>query len=109
MSVLWNILIIASAVIGLMYDKLMISDKLYALKYYIPSLCAQLDCLHIDWINAKSLYEYSEIELGEIFGKHLKELSSLSDKYMDGFSWRVHKRAAKRASEITKMWADKLC
>jgi hypothetical protein len=107
-AIVWNLALLVSGAAALVFDKLMINDKLAALKYFIPELNRLLDSLHTEWIKVNELYDYDEAEIGEIFTRHMTELSLLTEKYLDNLNFPTHGKSVEKASEITRYWAEQL-
>ena len=105
-GVIWGLLILASGVASLVFDKLMIADKLTALKYFIPELNSRLDELQTEWINVNYLYEYEDDAIADIYNEISTAISRLTERYLDNLNFPDHKKSALRASEITKHWAE---
>jgi len=105
---LWNLLLLASGLAALVFEKLLISDKLSALKYFIPELNAHLDEMQMEWIMVNEQDGYDDEAIVDLFTSRVSVLSKLSEKYLDNLNFSEHKKSVNRASEVTRLWAEKL-
>ena len=106
-SLVWNLLLLASGATALVFEKLMIADKITALKYCIPELNAQLDGLHTEWLEVNELYDYTDEEILMIFTKRMHALSHISEKYLDNLHLPEHRKSVEKASQVTRVWAER--
>ena len=106
-ALLWNLLLLASGATALVFEKLMIADKITALKYCIPELNAQLDGMHTEWLEVNELYDFSDEEIWAIFTQRMRALSHISEKYLDNLHLPEHKKSVEKASHVTKIWAER--
>jgi len=108
LGVLWHLMLLASGVTAMIYEKLMIADRITALKYFIPELNQQLDELNVAWVNVNELYNYESEDIAKTYTNHLVAISKLTEKYIDDLYFPQHEKSAKKAIEITKHWAERL-
>jgi hypothetical protein len=107
-GILWHLMLLASGIIATIYEKLMIADKLTALRYFIPEVGTQLNELNAEWINVNDLYEYTDEQIAGIFTARMSAYSKLTEKYTGNLLLTEHKKSALRASEVTKQLAEQL-
>lgn len=101
-SLLWNLLLLTSGAIALVFEKLMIADKIAALKYCIPELNAQLDGLYAEWVEVNEIYDYSDEEIWDMIALRMRALSDISEKYLDSLYFPEHAKSVEKASQVTK-------
>ena len=105
--IMLNLLLLFSGAMALIFDRIMIADKLTALKYFIPEMNRQLDDMHAAWIEMNGTHDYDKEKVAALFMRHMTAISVLTEKYLDNLNFPVHRKSVKRSSEITKMLAER--
>ena len=106
LSIVWQLLMLASGCIGLVYEKSAVADKLAALRYFLPDMGRQVNELAMDWLEVQEARDDCEDGIARVFyEKHLKERSELSDKYIGSLHFPEHCKSAERAHELAERWA----
>jgi hypothetical protein len=80
---LWGVFIVISGAMTVIIQQFGISEKLAALKYYLPLLDKQINEMREEWREMAYVYEYSEADASECLSVHEKALSDLSFTYLD--------------------------
>jgi hypothetical protein len=107
LSAVWSLSLIVCGLVALLSDKMGYESRLFALRYYLPAMDEKLNAFHDDWLRVQTA-DVCDDELREMFKKYMDGFTALSNKYLEGIHFPIHKRSKAAAGEFTKYWAERL-